>query len=155
MTAPDDRRRAVLAKFQTRAYTRAMSAPCYCTVLRAAMRRIAASYDAALEPVGVNIAQFSLLRTVRRAAPVTLTELGRLTELDRSTIGRNVRVLERMGLLTVGRGKDQREATVSLSQAGAQALDDGAPLWEGVQGQIEARLGPEHADSLRAALNAL
>ena len=132
-----------------------MSSRCYCTVLRAAMRRIAASYDAALEPVGVNIAQFSLLRTVRRAAPVTLTELGRLTELDRSTIGRNVRVLERMALLAVGRGKDQREATVTLAPDGHRVLDEGAPLWEGVQGQIETRLGPEHADALRAALNAL
>lgn len=132
-----------------------MSGPCYCTVLRAAMRRIAASYDAALEPVGVNIAQFSLLRTIRRAAPVTLTELARLTELDRSTIGRNVRVLERMGHLAVGRGKDQREATVSLTEVGTRALDEGAPLWEGVQGQIEARLGPDHAESLRAALNVL
>lgn len=119
------------------------------------MRRIAASYDTALEPVGVNIAQFSLLRTVRRAAPVTLTELAHLTELDRSTIGRNVRVLQRMGHVDVGRGKDQREATVSLTALGARALDDGAPLWERVQGEIEAQLGPDHADSLRAALNAL
>ena len=142
MTAPMAAATA-LAKILSRAYTRIMSGPCYCTVLRAAMRRIAASYDAALEPVGVNIAQFSLLRTIRRAAPVTLTELGRLTELDRSTIGRNVRVLERMGLVALGRGKDQREATVSLTEAGAQVLDEGAPLWEGVQGQIEARLGPQ------------
>lgn len=144
-----------VAETYKRAYTREMSSPCYCTILRAAMRRIATSYDAALEPVGVNIAQFSLLRTVRRAASVTLTELGRLTQLDRSTIGRNVRVLERMGLLAIGRGKDQREATVSLTPEGQRVLDEGAPLWEAVQGQIEARLGPEHAASLRAALNAL
>jgi len=144
-----------LVETQSRAYTRSMESPCYCTVLRAAMRRIAASYDAALEPVGVNIAQFSLLRTIRRAAPVTLTELGRLTELDRSTIGRNVRVIERMGLLTIGRGEDQREATVSLTPDGQRVLDEGAPLWEGVQSQIETRLGPDHADNLRAALNAL
>ena len=138
-----------------RAYTRDMGIVCFCTTLRRAARRVAESFDAALAPIGINTAQFSLLRSISRAAPVKLTELSRVTELDRSTIGRNVRVLERMGLLTVGRGKDQREATVSLTQAGAQVLDDGAPLWEGVQGQIEARLGPDHADSLRAALNAL
>lgn len=117
------------------------SSPCYCTVLKAASRRLAAMYDEALEPVGVNIAQFSLLRRIRRAGTVTLTELGRLAELDRSTIGRNVRVLERMGLVALGRGEDHREAVVSLTPAGHKALDDGEPLWDGVQDAIEARIG--------------
>ncbi|MBS7812412.1 MarR family winged helix-turn-helix transcriptional regulator [Roseococcus pinisoli] len=118
------------------------SSPCYCTALKAASRRLAALYDEALKPVGVNIAQFSLLRRVRRAETVTLTELGRLAELDRSTIGRNVRVLERMGLVALSRGEDQREAVVRLTPAGHQALVDGDPLWDGVQDAIDARLGP-------------
>lgn len=131
------------------------SSPCYCTVLKAASRRLAALYDEALEPVGVNIAQFSLLRRIRRAETVTLTELGRLAELDRSTIGRNVRVLERMGLVALGRGEDHREAVVSLTAQGRKALDDGEPLWDGVQDAIHARLGPTGAMELVTALRDL
>ncbi len=131
------------------------SSPCYCIVLKAASRRLAALYDEALEPVGVNIAQFSLLRRIRRAEPVTLTELGRLAELDRSTIGRNVRVLERMGLVALGRGEDHREAVVTLTAAGRKALDDGAPLWDGVQDAIEARLGHTGVREFCAALQDL
>jgi len=131
------------------------SSPCYCTVLKAASRRLAALYDEALAPVGINIAQFSLLRRIRRAETVTLTELGRLAELDRSTIGRNVRVLERMGLVALGRGEDHREAVVTLTPAGHQALDDGAPLWDGVQDAIHARLGPAGALELVTALRDL
>src|SRR6478735_8808652 len=101
-----------------RAYTRTMSSPCYSQSLRAAARRIAAAYDDALAPSGVNTAQYSLLRTIERAGPIALTALGRRVELDRSTIGRNVRVLERMGLVALGRGDDHREATATLTEAG-------------------------------------
>jgi DNA-binding MarR family transcriptional regulator len=132
-----------------------MDNACFCTTLRAAGRRIAAAYDEALAPVGVNIAQFGMLRRIARAEPVALTELGRLTELDRSTVGRNVRVLERIGLVALGRGKDQREATVSLSDQGRRTLEIGAPLWEGVQAAIEQRMGAEQAAALRTALKAL
>lgn len=132
-----------------------MSSPCLCTVLRAATRRIAARYDAALAPVGVNIAQFSLMRTVARTEPVTLTELGLVTELDRSTVGRNVRVLERQGFLALRRGEDQRQAVVSVTMAGRAALSEGAPLWDAVQTELEARLGSGPSGQLRTLLNAL
>jgi len=132
-----------------------MSTPCICTVLRSASRRMVAFYDEAIAPVGVNIAQFSLMRSIARTEPVTLTELGRRTELDRSTIGRNVRVLEKLGLVTLGRGKDQREATVELSDAGRQVLEDGAPLWDGAQQALDDRLGADVMKQLRAALDSL
>ncbi len=132
-----------------------MASECYCTALRRATRKVAALYDSALEPVGVNIAQFALLRTVARCEPVDLTELARRTELDRSTIGRNVRVLERMALLTLGRGADQREASVSITVRGRRVLDEGAPLWGGVQRLLAERIGEGAALDLRETLNNL
>jgi len=133
-----------------------MDAPCYCIVLRKASRRITALYDEALAPIGVNLAQFSLLRKIARKEPVSLTELGRLADLDRSTIGRNVRVLDRMGLTETRPGReDQREAMVALTAAGRKALEKGAPLWDSVQTRIEQRLGAENARQLETLLNAL
>lgn len=129
-----------------------MNVGCYCTILKAATRRMATAYDEALAPVGINVAQFSLLRTITRLEPVTLTELGRRMELDRSTIGRNVRVVERMGLVGLGRGEDQREAMVTLTDAGREALEQGTPLWEGVQTTLEARMGPKATQELRDIL---
>jgi DNA-binding MarR family transcriptional regulator len=135
------------------AYTRIMSIDCYCTVLRSATRRMAAFYDEAMAPLGINIAQFSLLRSIARLEPVILTELGRRTELDRSTIGRNVRVLERMGLAKLGSGKDRREATVTLTEAGRGVLQEAAPLWEAAQAALEARMGVKATQELREILN--
>jgi DNA-binding MarR family transcriptional regulator len=123
---------------------------CYCAAVRTAARKTTALYDAALKPVGVNLAQFSLMRRIERAGRVSLTELGRMAELDRSTVGRNVRVLERLGLVLLTRAKDQREAAVRITPAGAAALQRAAPLWEEAQRRVEAALGAGGAEQLRA-----
>jgi DNA-binding MarR family transcriptional regulator len=128
-----------------------MSDHCLCFTLRKATRKLSAIYDEALEPVGITIAQFSLLRIIAHNQPISLTELGRIAALDRSTIGRNVRVLQRDGLIAATKGEDQREAAVTLNQTGQDVLAHAEPLWEQCQTMIEARIGAPHF----AALNAL
>ena len=138
-----------------RAYTRTMETACYCTALRAATRKLTAIYDEAMAPVGINIAQFALLRRIDRAAPLSLTELAQSAELDRSTVGRNVKVLERMGLVASAAGSDQREATITLTAAGCAVMKDGAPLWDEAQRRIEARLGAARSAQLKTLLQDL
>src|SRR5271165_5854499 len=101
---------------------------CYCEAVRAAARKTTALYDEALEPAGVNVAQYGLLRRIERAGTASLTELGRMAELDRSTVGRNVKVLKRLRLVRLTTAKDQREAAVSLTASGHEAIRRGAPL---------------------------
>ncbi|WP_112669554.1 MarR family winged helix-turn-helix transcriptional regulator [Brucella intermedia] len=130
--------------------------PCYCSLLRSATRKVGSFYDEALAPLGINIAQYSLLRGIERLQPVSLTELGRAAELDRSTIGRNVRVLERMALVETGRGQeDHREAVVSLTAHGEETLGSAAPLWEDCQRKMEALLGPIKITALHDILRSI
>jgi DNA-binding MarR family transcriptional regulator len=138
-----------------RVYARFMAGECYCSALRTVAHKVTSLYDAALEPTGVNVAQFSLLRTVDRAGPVSLTELGQLASLDRSTIGRNIKLLQRMGLVRMAPGADQREATVTLDEPGRDVLRRGAPLWDEAQRKIEEKLGSATATQLRTLLRSL
>ncbi|MBS7533314.1 MarR family transcriptional regulator [Ancylobacter sonchi] len=129
---------------------------CYCSMLRLATRRIGSVYDRALAPVGINIAQFSLLRTIQRRQPVSLTELARSVVLDRSTLGRNVRVLERLGLAAMDRGEDDhREAAVKLTARGVEILEQAGPLWEDCQRKIETQLGPVKVTALQEILRSV
>ncbi|WP_320198114.1 MarR family winged helix-turn-helix transcriptional regulator [Agrobacterium sp. rho-13.3] len=130
------------------------SSSCYCIMLRKATRRVSSIYDEALEPVGINIGQFSLLRNVARRAPISLTELGAVMELDRSTIGRNTKILERMTLLETVAGKDSREALLVLTDTGKDTLDQAIPLWEGAQHAISTKLGST-AEQFHDLLNTL
>jgi aspartate-semialdehyde dehydrogenase len=69
---------------------------------------------------------------------------------DRSTVGRNARVLERLGLVRLAAALDQREAAVSLTEKGAETLRLARPMWEDAQLRIEAALGAGGAETLRA-----
>ncbi|MBX3539436.1 MAG: winged helix-turn-helix transcriptional regulator [Chelatococcus sp.] len=131
-----------------------MSTACHCIHLKTATRKLTALYDAALEPMGINISQFSLLRNIERRQPVSLTELGRELHLDRSTMGRNIRVIEKMGLVETGRGDDQREQQVSLSEHGAVLLRKAEPIWDDCQAEVVRRLGEQRLKALRE-INAL
>lgn len=127
-----------------------MLTECTCIALRAVSRKVTAVYDDALSPFGITIAQYGLLRRIGRAGTTSLTELGRSAELDRSTVGRNVRVLEAMGLVGSASGEDQREAKVSLSDEGRTVLDAAGGAWREAQEAIEARIGTETAATLRS-----
>lgn len=128
---------------------------CHATQLRKAYRRATSRYDDLLAPLGVNIGQFSLLRHIRRMAPVSLTDLGTSVELDRSTVGRNSKVLERMGLIATVPGKDKREAMLTITEEGHKILEAGAPLWDRAQQEFEARLGPQNMKVLADLLSSL
>jgi DNA-binding MarR family transcriptional regulator len=127
-----------------------MKTICYCAAVRTAARKTTALYDSILRPAGVTLAQYSLMRKVERAGTVSLTGLGRLAELDRSTIGRNVKALEALGLVRTAPAEDQREAAVRLTSAGEATLERAQPLWEEAQRRVEAALGGPEARRLRA-----
>lgn len=128
---------------------------CYCILLRQASRRLSALYDEALQPFGINIGQFSHIRNISRMEPVSLTDLGAAMDLDRSTVGRNTKVLVRMGIVETVSGEDQREALLQLSAAGRALLAATTPVWDEVQVGIDARLGEDKTSDLKQLLDVL
>lgn len=121
---------------------------CYCTTMRKAARRLTAIYDEALKPAGISLAQLSLMRNIARSGTISVGDLGRLMELDRSTIGRNVRVLVKAGMARFVASDDNRETMVAISDEGHRVLDEAAPLWEAAQRSVEAKLGLDSAEGL-------
>lgn len=132
-----------------------MSDPCLCLSLRQASRKLTARYDAALQPAGISLAQFSLLRDIGRHGPASVGGLADLVELDRSTLGRNARVLKRMGLVAIRPGADLRQATLSLSAAGEAVLGVAVPLWAGAQDELQRTLGAAGMAQFEAVLAVL
>ena len=114
---------------------------CFCTKSRRAARLVTAAYDRALEPVGLKITQFSLLRAIERRMTPSITDLAEATGLDRSTLGRNLRVLESKELLVLDSGSDERTRVVALTPAGEGAIARALPHWQAAQRQLAARLG--------------
>jgi DNA-binding MarR family transcriptional regulator len=106
-----------------------------------------AIYDEALAPSGLKITMFRVLRRLAEAQEPTITELAAIVDLDRSSLGRNLKVLERDGLVAFGGGEDERKKVVRLTTKGKAALAKAKPLWLGVQRRMKAKLSAE-ADAL-------
>jgi DNA-binding MarR family transcriptional regulator len=128
---------------------------CLCTQLRRASRGVTRRYDDALAVVGLGAAQFSLLRHVQRLGQPSISVLAEAMGLDRSTLGRNLRVLEELGLLQLGEGRDLRAREVRLTEAGLQRIEQALPLWEQVQRELNARLGTDRRAELMELLDQL
>lgn len=112
-------------------------------------------YDEALKGTGVSSAQFTLLRRLARLERASLTGLADSARLDRSTTGRNIRVLEKYELVQRSTGKDQREQIFELTPRGQQVLAEALPRWRRAQEDLEAELGEEKAREFRALLHAV
>lgn len=128
---------------------------CLCTKLRRATRNVTRLYDDALAGVGVNVAQYSLLKNLVRLDQPSITSLAEALGLDRSTLGRNLKVLEARELVHLEGGEDQRNRLVSLTPAGRACLDEALQAWEQVQVQLGQRIGLEKRAELMALLDDL
>ncbi|PWB32835.1 MarR family transcriptional regulator [Pseudomonas sp. SDI] len=125
-----------------------LTSECICTHLRRAARGVSRHYDEALTGFGINVAQFSLLRHVRRLDQPSISSLADAMGLDRSTLGRNVKVLEAEGLLALAEGHDLRNRLVVLTEQGQARLLAAEPAWEAAQRKLVDSLGEAQRDQL-------
>jgi DNA-binding MarR family transcriptional regulator len=116
---------------------------CLCTNARRAALALTALYDEALAPHDVKVTQFSLLRAIARHGRPNLTRLAEATGLDRSTLGRNLRILEGAGLVRLSPGADERDRVVALSPRGRTRLREATRTWERLQGSLADALGED------------
>ena len=126
--------------------------PCVCTQLRRASRLVSVFYDASLGPAGVTVTQYALLARIGRADGMSLTVLAAGLGMDRTTLTRNLRSLERNGLVTSEAGADRRERLLHLTAAGKKKVAAALPYWLAAQRDFWERMGAERLRELRELL---
>ena len=99
---------------------------CLCTGLRQAAHAMTEIYDEALAPSGLKITMFRVIRRLSEAGEPTISELAGIVGLDRSSLGRNLKVLEREELVTFIGGADERSKVVQLTAQGKTSAEDRA-----------------------------
>jgi DNA-binding MarR family transcriptional regulator len=144
-----------MADGSSKADNLASRVPCALFNLRRATRSVTQLFDEILRPSGLKGTQYSLLRILAHLEPVPVSTLGEAMEMDRTTVTRNVRVLERMRLVAVEPGSDRRTRYLRLTRAGRQALERAEPFWNEAQKSVVAGLGTEPFRDLREKLTSL
>lgn len=128
---------------------------CSCTALRKASRRLSLMYDGALVPCGLKSTQLSILSEIerRRDKPPTMSELADAMVMDRSTLGHNLRPLERDRLIVLkAADTDRRWKYVFLTKKGHEKYSHALSLWREAQRHFESSFGKHEAAHLRETL---
>ncbi len=128
---------------------------CTCSALRMAARRLTQAYDGALASQGLSTPQFALLGALARwqGTPPTVRQLAQEMALDRTTLGHNLRPLEREGLVEIDADADDRRIRrIRLTDAGRARRAAALPLWRAAQDRFDAIFGNARARDLMATL---
>jgi len=115
---------------------------CVCFNIRKSARAITQLYEEALRPTGLRATQFTLLVATRVMGTATIGGLAKSLVMDRTTLTRNMKPLEKQGFIRIMPGKeDRREREVTLTLAGQQILSKALPLWKTTQQSVIEALG--------------
>lgn len=127
---------------------------CACFNLRKAARAVTSMYDEALRPTGLRATQLPLLMIAKVLGTTTVTQLAEAVVMDRTTLTRNLRPLEKRGLISVEEGEDRRVRHVAIRPRGLEVLRKAIPLWHEAQARMIGGLGEERFLQLVSNLNA-
>jgi DNA-binding MarR family transcriptional regulator len=127
---------------------RSIADTCMGLHVRRASRILTQIYDAALQPFGLTLNQFTLLVAIRCFGAVEIMRLARELDTDQSTLSRNLKALERSGWSVISPGADRRTRRVSLTPAGEALLQKAIPQWQRTQAHLQERFGEEPWQSL-------
>ena len=128
---------------------------CCCGNLRKAVRAVTQFYDGALRPSGLRASQLGLLATTKGMGMVTMSRLADHMVMDRTTLTRNLRPLEKQGLVRISAGKDRREREIAVTSAGEELLTRAYPLWQRAQTKMVNMLGQHRLNRLLSDLSAV
>ncbi|ARU06088.1 MarR family transcriptional regulator [Comamonas serinivorans] len=125
---------------------------CNCFLIRSLSRKITQLYDDVLAPSGLRGTQFSLMLTARKGldgAPASVSALADRLNTDRTTLTRNLRILQAAGHIELVAGRDARSKCVQLTPAGEAALSHAQTLWREAQREVRTRCGDDTVDQFQ------
>jgi DNA-binding MarR family transcriptional regulator len=131
---------------------------CNASAAKKTGRRLSLMYDTLLAPVRLKSSQYGILSALhsRGAALPTVRELAEELVMDRSTLGQNLRPLERDELITLLTDpKDRRNRLIALTKLGVAKLNEATRYWSIAQNRFEATFGKQEAADLRSVLFAI
>jgi len=137
---------------ESRSFACLMASECLAVRVRRLGRVITRLYDAALTPHGVTIAQLNLLTAIAAAGGARLTDLGRILDVEKSTLSRDLKRMQQLGWIRFAPTGSRRRRSISLTPAGARLLLEVRPAWEKAQETARSQLGRGAFAGLRKLL---
>lgn len=122
---------------------------------RKAARAVSRRYDRLVRPFGLKAGQFSVLVAVRSGKGMTTTAVAEALGMDRTTLVRNLALLEKQGFVRGAAVERGNGRTYVLTDSGARIFDEALPIWREAQADLAAELGVEQFEDIVSAMKRL
>jgi DNA-binding MarR family transcriptional regulator len=124
---------------------------CLCLASRRASRTITRAFDRQLRPHGIRATQFTILVNLMERGPTAIGELAEALGIERTTLTRNLSVLEERGWVKIGvDAEDARSRVVTATPKGRRAVSAALPAWRRAQADAVAAVGQSGVSALHA-----
>ena len=136
---------------------RRMQETCLGTRVGRLHRIVGRHFDEALRPLGLSLAQIEILSALTViGGPVRPRVVAEILAVERSTMSRNLTLLERRGLVdTTEHSASGRSLTVAITTHGASTLATARSAWSAAQAALVEQLGDEARATLDQWINQL
>ncbi len=114
--------------------------------IRKAMRATSQHYDKMLAPSGLRGTQFTILTALSISEPISITDLAEELVMERTTLTRNLKPLEKEDLLQIIPNiHDRRSRQIKITKAGRKTQKMALPYWRKAQQQMVNFMGKSNS----------
>jgi len=122
---------------------------------RRTARAVTSLFDEALQASGIRSTQFTILVGIAKSQPAAISAIAKVLVIDRTTLTRSLRLLQKEGFLSISERSRMRQRFVLLTPKGEKALALALPLWRKIQSHFIDAIGSEYWLNLRHELERL
>lgn len=115
--------------------------------LKRASEELLKLYTKTIAPAGVTPVQYLILLRIHELQSGSLREIADAIGVDRSTLARTIRPLEKNGLVKDNKPLGARNGVLVLTPEGETVFRNAQALWNEAQDIVAARLGKEGVDT--------
>jgi DNA-binding MarR family transcriptional regulator len=116
-------------------------------------RSITQIYDHHLRPLKVRFSQMNILMLITAAGPISAAEIGSALSLEKSTLSRNLKVMENQGWIKRQPGVSGLRNHYQSTASGKRLVCQAEPLWRLAQDEVEELLGSRVSEAIHQAFN--
>jgi DNA-binding MarR family transcriptional regulator len=128
---------------------------CVAYNLRKSSRIVSKIYEHEMRAAPIRGPQFSLSIMIAKRGTITISDLAREIGADRTTLTRNLKLLEQNGVIRITPGEDSRKRVVTLMPKGEQAIRASYKHWKKAQSKVVKALGLERWLRMQTDLSAV
>ncbi|MEH2609159.1 MarR family winged helix-turn-helix transcriptional regulator [Bradyrhizobium sp. AZCC 1693] len=122
---------------------------CFCLASRQAARKITRLYDSHMQGSGVRVTQFTILSQLMLRGEMPIGKLAGLLGMERTTLSRNLTLLEGKGWISISAGQDPRARMIEITTQGRGLVRRGFPYWSKAQAHVGKLLGADGQAALK------